>query len=77
MRQLIKSAVGIGSLSTHNIPDHSFLTWSFIVSNSGVNEQIDSEPRFENDVCFTKYDRKNIPPTFMVEQQVINKLTIQ
>ena len=26
MRQLIESAVGIESLSTHNIPDHSFLT---------------------------------------------------
>ena len=74
MRQLIESAVGIGSLSTHNIPDHSFRTWHFIVSNSGVNEQIDSKPRLENDVCFIKYDRKNIPPTFMVDQQVMRQI---
>ena len=71
MRQFIESAVGIESLSTHNMPDHAFLTWNFIASNSGVNERVDSEPRLENDACFTKYDRKNIPSTFIVDQQVI------
>ena len=74
MRQLIESAVGIESLSRHNIPGHSFLTWNFIISNSGVNEQIDSESRLENDVCFTKYDRKNILPAFMVDQQVMRQI---
>ena len=74
MRQLIESVVGIGSLSTHNIPDHSFLTWNFIVTNSGVNKQMDSLPRLENDVCFTKYDRNNIPPTLMVDQQVMRQI---
>ena len=68
MRQLIESAVVIRSFSTHNTPDHSFLTWNFIVSNSNVNEQKDSGHRLENDVCFTNYDRKNIPPTFMVSR---------
>ena len=38
------------------------------------NEQIDSEPRLENYVCFTKYDRKNMPSTFMVDQQVMRQL---
>ena len=77
MRQLIESAVGIQISSSSKIPDHSFLTWNFVTSNNDMYESTERVPvSGEKDACFTKYDRMNIPPSFMSDYSVISRLNL-
>lgn len=71
---LIESVVGIENIGHRTIPDHSVLTWKFILPSTDVIENSNHTSGMKREVGFTKYDRKNIPSCFMTDEQVSIKL---